>query len=141
MTIIIKPTIGRRVWYWPSELEYAEAERLTKGEEGVLGAQDRSQPCDAGICYVHDERRVNLTVADHAGLLHARRYVPLVQEGDAPPPPGTAYAQWMPYQTGQAAKQAQPAANDFARCTKKLQAAGAAYPRTCAECGLGPCRA
>lgn len=26
-------------------------------------------------------------------------------------------------------------------CTKKLQAAGKPYPRTCAECGLGPCRA
>lgn len=26
-------------------------------------------------------------------------------------------------------------------CTKKLQTAGKAYPRTCAECGLGPCRA
>ena len=29
----------------------------------------------------------------------------------------------------------------LANCTKKLQAAGKAYPRTCAECGLGPCRA
>ncbi len=26
-------------------------------------------------------------------------------------------------------------------CTKKLQAAGKPYPRTCAECGLGACRA
>ncbi len=29
----------------------------------------------------------------------------------------------------------------FPRCTEKLRAAGKAYPRTCAECGLGPCRA
>lgn len=29
----------------------------------------------------------------------------------------------------------------LANCTKKLQAAGKPYPRTCAECGLGPCRA
>jgi hypothetical protein len=28
----------------------------------------------------------------------------------------------------------------FPRCTEKLRAAGKAYPRTCAECGLGPCR-
>lgn len=34
-----------------------------------------------------------------------------------------------------------PYVYDFARCTKKLQAQGVAYPRTCAECGLGPCRA
>jgi hypothetical protein len=31
--------------------------------------------------------------------------------------------------------------NQLKRCTKKLQAQGMAYPRTCAECGLGPCRA
>lgn len=42
---------------------------------------------------------------------------------------------WQKYAT------APPKAQDFARCTKKLQAKGVAYPRTCAECGLGPCRA
>jgi len=26
-------------------------------------------------------------------------------------------------------------------CTKRLQAQGVSYPRTCAECGLGPCKA
>lgn len=34
-----------------------------------------------------------------------------------------------------------PGGRDFARCTEKLRAQGVAYPRTCAECGLGPCRA
>ena len=34
-----------------------------------------------------------------------------------------------------------PYVHDFARCTKRMQALGVAYPRTCAECGLGPCRA
>ena len=29
----------------------------------------------------------------------------------------------------------------YPRCTKRLQAQGVAYPRTCAECGLGPCKA
>ena len=32
-------------------------------------------------------------------------------------------------------------ARNFPRCTKTLQAQGVAYPRTCYECGLGPCRA
>lgn len=31
--------------------------------------------------------------------------------------------------------------NTYPRCTKVLRAAGVAYPRTCAECGLGPCKA
>ncbi len=26
------------------------------------------------------------------------------------------------------------------QCTKDLQKKGVAYPRTCAECGLGPCK-
>ncbi len=28
----------------------------------------------------------------------------------------------------------------MSKCTKDLQALGGAYPRTCAECGLGPCK-
>lgn len=29
----------------------------------------------------------------------------------------------------------------LANCTQKLKAAGKPYPRTCAECGIGPCSA
>ena len=29
----------------------------------------------------------------------------------------------------------------YPKCTKTLQAQGLVYPRTCAECGIGPCRA
>jgi hypothetical protein len=28
----------------------------------------------------------------------------------------------------------------MSKCTKDLQKQGVAYPRTCAECGLGPCK-
>jgi hypothetical protein len=28
----------------------------------------------------------------------------------------------------------------MSQCTKDLQKKGVAYPRTCAECGLGPCK-
>ena len=31
--------------------------------------------------------------------------------------------------------------NMYPECTKKLQKMGVAYPRTCKECGLGPCKA
>jgi hypothetical protein len=98
---IIKPTIGRRVWYWPSKEETYE---------GSFTHADGLQPCDAGIAFVHSGRMVNLTVADHHGVIHSRCSVRLLQEGDSKPPADQAYAQWMPYQTGQAAKQAQPAA-------------------------------
>jgi hypothetical protein len=34
-----------------------------------------------------------------------------------------------------------PEEDAFPRCTYRLRAQGKAYPRTCQECGLGPCRA
>lgn len=106
MTIIIKPTIGRRVWYWPSAAERtaSQAARSRTVPEPPLCVARDDQPCDAGIAFVHGDRMVNLTVADHHGVMHSRCSVPLLQEGDPTPPAGTAYAQWMPYQVGQAAR-------------------------------------
>lgn len=42
----IKPTIGRRVWYWPSAQDRGETEHppQTRIQQG-----DRTQACDAGI--------------------------------------------------------------------------------------------
>jgi len=100
---IIKPTIGRRVWYWPS---YFDRGLMDHKPASVMTAGDESQPCDAGIAYVWGDRMVNLTVADQNGVMHARCSVTLVQDGDAPAPGGVGYAQWMPYQVGQAKKDA-----------------------------------
>lgn len=85
---MIKPTIGRRVWYRPGPF----------GLPGMTNFGD--QPLDAGIVYVWGDRCVNLDVTDHAGRHHALTSVTLLQEGDAVP--GGHYAEWMPYQTGQA---------------------------------------
>lgn len=90
---VIKPTIGRRLWFWPAR----------NAVEGGFVYRDPSQPCDAGIAYVHSDRVVNLTVADQLGNQHARVLVPLIQEGDARPE-FDAYCEWMPYQVGQAKK-------------------------------------
>lgn len=95
---MIIPTIGRRVWYWPSAYDCGNAAQ--QPASGVMEA-DAVQPCDAGICYVHGERLVNLTIADHGGFMHRRCGVQLLQEGDEIPI-GQAYATWMPYQVGQA---------------------------------------
>jgi hypothetical protein len=86
---MITPTIGRRVWYWPN------------GTTGMSLVPGSDQACDAGVCYVWGDRMVNLTVADHAGAMHSRTSVTLLQDDDTPPI-GSAYATWMPYQTGQA---------------------------------------
>jgi hypothetical protein len=55
---------------------------------------------DATVVFVHSERRVNLLVVDHAGNNYPVCSVFLQQEGDEVPQ--GMYAQWMPYQVGQA---------------------------------------
>lgn len=105
---VITPTIGRRLWYWPSDYDKG----LVPGTQldRTICVGDDAQACDAGVVFVHGDRLVNLLVTDHAGHTHRRLSVHLVQEGDEPLPPGAAYAQWMPYQQGQAKKDSQPLA-------------------------------
>jgi hypothetical protein len=88
---MIKPTIGRRVWYWPH----------INAATGGFVYSDVSQPLDAGIAYVHSDRLINISVADQNGVMHSRTSVPLVQEGDKRPD-GGGFCEWMPYQVGQA---------------------------------------
>lgn len=82
---MIKPTVGRIVWYRP--------EHVTPDE----------QPFAAIVTYVFNDRMVNLTAFDHTGYVRSLTSVPLVQQGD-PKPEAGGYAEWMPYQIGQARK-------------------------------------
>lgn len=86
---LIHPTVGRRVWYWPA------------ANDKSLAINNRLQPCDAGIAFVWNDALINVSVADHSGNMHSRTSVRLLQEGEHANA-GEAYAQWMPYQTGQA---------------------------------------
>ncbi len=97
--LLIVPTIGRRVWYWPSN------DDIDHAYDPVLKVLDKAQAMDAGIVFVHDDRRVNLSVKDHYGKSFARLNVQLVQEGDTVPV-GCGYAAWMPYQKSSAARKA-----------------------------------
>jgi len=85
---IIKPTVGRMVHFYPPRTFLG---RLTDGS-----------PLAAVIARVWCDSCVNLTVFDFDGHPVAVSSVYLVQ-GDTPIP-DTAYACWMPYQKGQAAK-------------------------------------
>ena len=88
---VIPPSIGRRVWYWPNGCDH-----------GIV-VNGSAQACDAGIAYVWNERMINISVAGHAGDMHARTSVKLLQEGDEQPAPGAcSYCTWMPFQLGQA---------------------------------------
>lgn len=78
---MIKPTIGRIVWFWRTDSEEGQA------EPGI-------------VCYVLHDRSVNLAVFDDTGTSREERCVTLHQEGD--PAPAGRHASWMLYQVGQA---------------------------------------
>lgn len=92
--VLIKPTVGRKVWYRP------------KGHNRtLLAVWDDTQACDATVTYVWHDRMVNLHVVGPAGAIQQFNSVPLLQEGDqAPVIEHGGYAEWMPYQAGQARK-------------------------------------
>lgn len=85
----ITPTVGRVMWFWPALNAQAH---IARGE----------QPLAATVAYVHgDGALVNLTVSDSYGGVHAVTSVPVVQEGE-PRPTNGGFAEWIPYQVGQA---------------------------------------
>lgn len=90
---VIVPTVGRKVWYWPSDLDVR-----VHGMATMPG-----DPVDATIIAVSGLRCVNLHVIDAVGGAHARPSCALSQPGDSPPEDG-GFAAWMPYQVGQATK-------------------------------------
>lgn len=90
---MIKPTIGRIVWFYPQGRQQVEA---------------KQQPHAAIIAYVHSDDYINITYFDTNGFAHPANGVFLRQEGE--PRPDFAFCEWMPYQLGQAAKTAALAA-------------------------------
>lgn len=90
---MIKPTVGRVVWFWPGTA-YAR--------DRGMAYSNSAQPLAAQITYVHSDQMVNLVVFDQKGVTFGVTSVELLQ-GDRRPPLGM-YCEWMPYQKGQAAK-------------------------------------
>lgn len=88
---VISPTVGRVVWYRPAPTD-------------VDMAYTYHQPLAAIIVLVHHDQKVNLAVFDANGVPHGRTNVRLMQDADQVPPKDEAFACWMPYQQGQAAK-------------------------------------
>ena len=99
---VIKPTVGRKVWYRPSKHDQQGPVPM----QCVLG-----QPLDATVIAVHGDRCVNVLVTDMVGRQFPVLSVALVQEGDILAAcneglPLGRYVEWMPYQQGQARKDA-----------------------------------
>lgn len=97
---MIRPTVGRVV--------------LLNNRPGNQG------PAEAAlIAFVHSDTCINVGGFDHNGHPMSATSVPLIQEGEPMPVPPHyegIYAEWMPYQKGQAAR------------TEQLQAELAARP-------------
>lgn len=109
MSQVITPTIGRKLWYYPSDFDMSGQLSPDCVVSCPTMVSDQSQPCDANICYVHSDRLVNLSVVDHNGQLWSKTSVTLVQPGDPLPERGkVAYATWMPYQIEAALRHATP---------------------------------
>lgn len=91
---VIKPTVGRVVWFWPNGLVMPR-HLVFHGD----------QPAKADVVYVHSDRMVNLLVVDHNGTAHPMTSVRLRQPDEERPGDGsTPFCEWMPYQKGQAVK-------------------------------------
>lgn len=87
MEQIIKPTVGRIVWFWP------------------LGKAKDEQPRAAIVTYVWNDRMVNLCCHTPNGETYSATSVALQQPSDPELNSGISYCEWMPYQVGQARKE------------------------------------
>lgn len=90
---MISPTPGRIVWFHP-----------TNSPHDRLGMFGTGEPLAAIVARVWSDTMVNLAVFDPNGEAHSRTSIYLKQDGGREPSPGEPYAEWMPYQKGQAAK-------------------------------------
>ena len=82
---IIKPTIGRVVWFWPVRAGAYQ--------------KDPAQPLAAMVAFVHSNNRINIGYIDSSGMHACRQHVLLVQPGEEIP--NESHCTWMPYQIGQ----------------------------------------
>lgn len=90
---MIKPTVGRIVWYHPAKAD--------------PGPNPGDQPLAAIVTHVWSDTCINLAVFDANGQTYNRTSVLLVQ--DDAPRPDAFYAEWMPYQKAVAAGSVAPA--------------------------------
>lgn len=110
MSTIIKPTVGRKVWYRPCKNDL-----LGPGAMICSVPRDnptQGQPLDATVLAVWGDRCVNVLVLDTMGKPFTKTSITLLQEGDTPAVdtegnPVGGYVEWMPHQAKVAAQAAE----------------------------------
>lgn len=112
--VLIPPTVGRVVWFYPS---------LLTGEAGFASPKGDA-PLAAIVAHVWSDTMVNLAVFDANGASHARTSVRMIHEEQTGDRPSEAFCAWMPFQKGQARAQAavQAAESDSAAAACGLKA-------------------
>ncbi|MDO9252611.1 MAG: hypothetical protein Q7U48_13810 [Hydrogenophaga sp.] len=98
MSNIIKPSVGRKVWYWPS---------VSDKTGPVPMSQSPGQPLDATVIAVWSDRMVNVLVTDTMGKQFPVLSCDLQQPGDPVHVSESGqvigrYVEWMPYQVATA---------------------------------------
>ena len=103
---MIKPTVGRKVWYFASDNDLRGPKPMQ-----VSGSYDAGtlQPLDATVIAVWGDRCINALVTDVNGNQFTKTSITLRQPDDAVAvdADGRAirgHAEWMPYQASQAKK-------------------------------------
>ncbi len=109
---MIKPTIGRVVWFFPSIAFMASINHAYS---------DPTQPLAAIVSYVWSDEMVNLSVHDQNGKQFNVTSVPLLQEGEPPILGASFHAEWMPYQAAQAKKDAMASEGKPDKSTTELE--------------------
>ncbi len=101
---VIKPTVGRKVWYHPSKHDVVGSVPMMTAGNDV--------PLDALIIAVWGDRMISVLVTDITGRQIPVLSVDLLQPGDEPRKDADGnvigrYCEWMPDQNAQHAKQAE----------------------------------
>jgi hypothetical protein len=94
----IKPSVGRVVWYRPGQYDFVLHTRWNEGT-----SRKEVGPLAAIITGVVNDHCVHLAGFDFYGYAWSRQNVYL-WHGDCGVEQDSPYAEWMPYQKGQAAK-------------------------------------
>lgn len=107
MTQIIKPTVGRKVWYRPSKHDLTGPVPMQIAGSLEAGT---AAPLDATVIAVWGDRMINVLVTDIVGRQFSVLSVDLLQHGEKPKTDADGkvigrYCEWMPYQAAQAAKE------------------------------------
>lgn len=122
MSKVITPVVGRVVHFWPSR---------------APNSPKPDQPCAAQIAYVHSDFCINVGYLSHGGTALSASSVQLIQPLDREAPgfvePDGYFAEWMPYQVGQAQKTEQVVAQ---LAEAKASAPGAGYVDKASSPGL-----